>query len=150
MPSTCTSEWSLNSEDTSNYTPSEYSEDERIPVYEDSVEIQEKIKDFNENMQKLTDDTNNNVIVFNNEVRIEQASYDIPSVEVCYIDDSGNEESKEDCDTDEKSKSLEDVALQTKHLEINDVDPVDTSTPIPKLRKNKLTKRQLLGDDPHN
>lgn len=200
MPNS-SSKWSLTSGETdtsySNYAPSEYSEaDETLEVHDENEEVKQVIQEFNRDMKKLTDDTNNNIIV----AEQEKTEGSIPVVSVSCVETEDVVESAvkevnevevevevvkevelsrvaaivrqlEGTTDDEKcrrlSKSDEKVAngyAESEELNVAEkaepvrvaalAEPEDTdldtppqacSTPVPKMRKNRLAKNEMLG-----
>lgn len=180
------SKWSLTSAETdTSYAASEYSEAEEPPEpQEESEEVKQVIEEFNRDMKKLTDDTNNNVIVVE-ETKTdgdEVEENDIPEVSAtCAEADDRSEEvteisrvaaivrQLEGTTDDEKCRRLskseeittngyledDDDGLRKKkpgvaalaEPEDSDLDtpPQACSTPVPKIRKNKLARSEMLG-----
>lgn len=154
---------------------------------EESEEVKQIIQEFNRDMKKLTDDTNNNVIVVDEEVgktdEKEQVIEDIPTVSVSCAETEDQKEEVieisrvaaivrqlEGTTDDEKCRRLSksEEVISNGYLEDDDgcakkpagvaalAEPEDTdldtppqacSTPVPKIRKNKLAKCEMLGYD---
>lgn len=178
------SKWSLTSAETdtsySTYAPSECSEAEELPEpQEENEEVKQVIQEFNRDMKKLTDDTNNNVIVVD-EGKTDEEPIDIPTVSVscAETENLGEEVYKinrvaaivrqlESTTDDEKCRRLskseettsngyleDDDGLKKKPCVVALAEPEDSdldtppqacSTPVPKVRKNKLAKCEMLG-----
>lgn len=174
--------WSLTSEETdTSYATSEYSEvEEPSEPHEENEEVKQVIQEFNRDMQKLTDDTNNNVIEAV-DGKTDNEQNDIPTVSVsCAETEERCEEVSEisrvaaivrqleGTTDDEKCRRLskseeitsngyleDDDGLRNKQPGIaalaepedSDLDtpPQACSTPVAKIRKNKLARCELLG-----
>lgn len=175
--------WSLTSGETdTSYATSEYSEvEEPSEPQEESEEVKQVIQEFNRDMKKLTDDTNNNVIEAK-DGKTDEEQNDIPTVSVscAEMEDRSEEVSEisrvaaivrqlEGTTDDEKCRRLskseeitsngyleeDDDGLRNKQPGIaalaepedSDLDtpPQACSTPVPKVRKNKLARCEMLG-----
>lgn len=167
------SKWSLNSGETdTSYAPSEYSEVEEPPEpLEESEEVKQVIQEFNRDMKKLTDDTNNNVIVVE-EAKTDEEQNDIPAVSeetevteisrvaaiVRQLESSTTDDEKfrrlskteeigcvEEDDDGLRKKKPGVAALAEPEDSDLDTPPQACSTPVAKVRKNKLARNELLG-----